>query len=161
MNHRTIAFVTTAALLTACGSASDAVTFKAPPGYVAQVSIGPFAQTWQGPHDGVLMLMAIPKPLDLNKPLQTAPIASGKIERDEAIAICGNQPARYAEMTASKVVVGSATPDAEDRPEAIDFVATAIGGKTYMAIYIRPVGTAADPAAQAALRNVCPRSAAS
>jgi hypothetical protein len=143
-------------VLSACGSATDAVTFKAPPGFKLDVSVGPFMQTWSGPHGSVMMLMAIPTKIDLTKRIENSPVGSAKVERDEPLTICGNQPARLGEMTGTGVQVGSPVPSG-NQLQQIDFLATSVNGKSYMAMYVRPEHQPADPAAEAALRNICPK----
>jgi hypothetical protein len=142
--------------LSACGSASDAVTFKAPPEFKPDVSIGPFAQTWHGPNHSAMMLMALPTKIDIEKRITNSPITNATIEHDRSITICGDQPARLEEMTGGQIQIGSPSPNREE-PQQIDFLATTVNGKTYMAMYIRPLGAAADPAAEDALRHICPR----
>ncbi|HEX8806471.1 MAG TPA: hypothetical protein VF741_05960, partial [Candidatus Aquilonibacter sp.] len=40
----------------------------------------------------------------------------------------------------------------------IDVIATHLNGKTYLAMYLRPQGAPEDPAAEAAIHGVCPKS---
>jgi hypothetical protein len=157
MNHRAIALIALACLLSACGSASDAVTFTAPPAYKADVSIGPFAQTWSGPGHSMIMLMALPTKMDINKPMQGSPVGNATIQRDQKITICNGQAARYGEMEGTSVAVGSPNPGGKRAAEEIEFVMTSIQGKTYMALYARPLGALPDRAAETAIHNVCPK----
>ena len=157
MNHRAVALIVLACLLSGCGSASDAVTFTAPPGYKADVSIGPFAQTWSGPGHSLVMLMALPTKLDLDKPIQGSPVGNATVQRDQKITICTNQPARFGEMIGSAEVGSSPDPRQKGRNQEIEFVATAVNGKTYMALYARPLGSPPDRSAESAIRNICPR----
>jgi hypothetical protein len=158
MKLRTIAgALLTILAFSACGSATDAVTFKVPSGFKPDVSVGPFAQTWSGPNHSVMMFMAIPTKIDLTKRIENSPVSNAKVERDEPVTICGNQPARLGEMTGADVQVGSPAPSGGDQQQQIDFIATSVNGKTYMALYVRPQHLPADPAAEAALRNICPK----
>lgn len=140
--------------LAGCGSATDAITFQAPPHYKAQASIGPFAQIWAGPDHNMIMVMALPTKIDLSK---RADNSGNVIESDRQITICGGQPARFMTMRGTGFTVGGASPDPKSHPQNIEYLATIVSGKTYMAIYSRPLGESPDPAAEAAIHNICPR----
>jgi hypothetical protein len=144
-------------VLTGCGSATDAVTFKAPANYTAAAQIGPFMQLWRGPNHNSLALMAFPAKIDLDKATTNSDIKNAQVVKHSTIQICGNQSAYYVSMIGEHDVPGTASPGAASTEEKrqIDLLATDVGGKTYMAMYIRPIGTAADDAAEDAIRNVC------
>ena len=158
MNLRAMTGVLAGVLaLSACGSASDALTFKAPPGFKPDVSVGPFMQTWSGPNRSVMMLMAFPTKIDIKNRIENSPISNAKVVRDQAITICNHQPARFGQMTGANIQVGSPAPAGSQNPQQVDFVATSVNGKTYMAFYVRPENVPANPVAEAALRNICPK----
>lgn len=161
MMRRLIAAAVCLFAVAGCGSASDAVTFTPPPDYKAAASIGPFAQIWKGPNHNTMMLMAIPTRVDITKHVTQSPVGSGEVVSDKAVAICGDQPARLADMhgdTINITVGGSSAPSsAKGPPQDVEFLLTVVNGKTYMAIYSRPLGSAPDRAAEAALHNVCPK----
>lgn len=156
MNARLFLVAAAVAVLTACGSATDAVTFQAPPSFHSKASIGPFMQIWEaGPHN-VLILMSLPVQTDINKAMDQANLKDAKVQKNERIKLCGGtQDAVFAQ------VEGTATTGAGDtgksEPSEIEFVATNVKGKTYMAMYARPLNASADPAAEAAVRNICPK----
>jgi hypothetical protein len=155
MNVRAVCIAAVLCALCACGSASDAVTFQAPAGFKPEMSVGPFAQGWSGPQGQSLMLMALPAKIDLSKTVEESPVTNGTIEHDTMTTICGDQPARVLDLVGS-IASSSGSKDRERRD--IQTVATNAGGKTYFAIYARPIGMPANPAAEAAIRHVCARS---
>jgi hypothetical protein len=152
---RAIAAIALAGALTACGSATDHVTFAPPPAYKSAVSMGPFGQMWSGPNDNMMMLMALPTQLDLNKSAANSPVKNATIENETKIKICGDQPALFVNMVGNSET-GSDNAK-KQKPQLIEFLATNAGGKTYMVMYIRPKGTPADTSAEADLHNVCPK----
>jgi hypothetical protein len=145
------------ALLTGCGSATDSVTFQPPPAFHAKASFGPFMQLWEGPPHTVMMLMSLPVAMDLNKAMSQADLKDATVQKTERMKICGgSQDAIYAEVEGEAKTDGSSDSPLGRRSE-IEFLATNVKGKTYMALYARPLHSAADPAAAAALKNVCPK----
>lgn len=144
-----------AATLAGCGSATDSITFKAPVNYTVAASVGPFMQMWRGPQQSALMLMALPTKIDLDKAVTTADIKGASVEKESKIQICGNQPAIYVSMIGERETFVSAAPGGAQQKRQIDFLATNVNDKTYMTMYIRPVGTPADPSAESAIHDVC------
>ncbi|HUA08191.1 MAG TPA: hypothetical protein VMA98_02885 [Candidatus Acidoferrales bacterium] len=143
--------------LAGCGSATDAVTFKAPPNYTASVSVGPFMQLWRGPQDNALMLMALPTKTDLKNLSAESNVKDAQVLEASSTHICGNQPAYYFSVVGEHEEPGSGSSGSTQEKRQIDMIATYAGSKTYLAMYIRPVGSPADPAAEAAIHNICPR----
>lgn len=143
------------ALLAGCGSASDAVTFHAPPSYQAKASFGPFMQVWSREPHSALVLIALPVQTDLNKAISQADLKDSHLEKKEQIKICGGKQDAFYAMLEGEAKF-DANSSASERSE-IEFLATNLGGKTYMAMYARPLRSPADPAAEAAIRNVCPK----
>ena len=154
-NARWLVVCALAAMLAGCGSASDSISFKAPANYAVAASVGPFMQMWKGPQHSALMLMALPTKIDLENAVNSADIKGAKIEKESTIAICGNQPAIYVSLIGEREAFGSAAPGGEAEKRQIDFLATNVNDKTYMAMYIRPVGTPADSGAEGAIHNIC------
>jgi hypothetical protein len=151
----TIRFFAVASLCTlvACGSASDSTTFQVPPGYVQQASIGPFMQIWKSGDDkNIIMLMALPVKSALHNAISDADIKDSSINEQKDITICNGQHAYYIDATGTANAAGGTT-----RRGRVEMVATVAGGKTYLAMYIRPLQAPADPAADAAIKNVCPK----
>jgi hypothetical protein len=155
--QRTIGAFAVIGALAGCGSATDAVTFKPPPGFTPSVSVGPFMQAWSGPNKSMMMLMAMPTKMDLQKTISSSTVSNARIQKQSTIDICGNQPALYAQMIGNRQGSESPAAGAKDQKEQIEFLATNANGKTYMAMYLRPLGTPLDSKAEAALHNVCPR----
>ncbi len=142
--------------LAACGSATDAVTFKAPATYQSAASIGPFMQVWTtaDKHDA-LILMKLPTQVSLDQMLAQSSVKNATVHLQRQLTICGSQPAVYAEMTGVAGMVGNSSSGKE--PGDVDFIGTNVSGHTYMAMYVRDHGTPVDPAAVAAIHDVCPK----
>jgi len=149
-----LAVLACASTLAGCGSATDAVTFKAPANYTSAAQIGPFMQLWKGPQDNSLALMAFPAKIDLDKATTGSDIKNAQVIKHAMIRICGDQQAYYVSMIGEHADSGAAP----GQKRLIDVLATDVNGKTYLAMYIRPVGTSADTAAEDAIRNVCSKS---
>ncbi len=152
--RRTSSFALLAALA-GCGTASDAVTFHAPPGYTQAASVGPFVQVWKTADTAsILTLVALPTKIDLDKSVNQSDIQDADVKVKKDITICGNQQAVYADIIGTMRRAGS-----ESKPEKgrIEFLATNVQDKTYMAVYVRPLTAPADPAADEAIHNICPK----
>ncbi|MGB6985957.1 MAG: hypothetical protein WBD74_08320 [Candidatus Aquilonibacter sp.] len=154
--HRWLMGLCAIVALAACGSATDATSFQAPPGYTAAVSIGPFAKVWRAPksHSGIV-LTAIPAEIEFDKIADNTTIKDAQIVKHGALKICGSQDAYYLSMIGETAEGEKANPGEK---QLIDVVATHLNGKTYMAMYIRPTGTAEDSAAETAIRGICEKS---
>ena len=152
MNARHALIAGGVALLTACGSATDAITFSAPAAFHAKASIGPFMQLWESAPHNVIILMSLPTQLDLKRAMEQADLKGARVEKNERIKICGSQPAVFAQVQGE-----TNTGSENSQPSEVEFLATNVKGKTYMAMYARPLHSAADPAAEAAIRNLCPK----
>jgi hypothetical protein len=151
--RRWFAGLVSVAALAGCGSATDAVTFKAPAGFTSTVSVGPFMQMWSGPKETALMLLSLPKKIDLDQAVSNTNVQDAQVEKQSKINICDNQPALFISMIGSSHEASSG--NASKRQ--IDLIATVVNDKTYMGMYMRPVGAPADPAAESAIKNICPR----
>jgi hypothetical protein len=141
--------------LAACGSATDSITFQAPPGYTQAASIGPFLQVWRtSDTQNLITLFALPTKIDLDRAMSQSDIKDAEVKSKGAITICGSQPAVFADIVGESKSTGGETP----HRMRIEFIATNANDKTYMAMYLRPVDAAANPAAEAAIRKICPKS---
>jgi hypothetical protein len=158
--HRWFIGVGVIIALAACGSASDATSFTAPPGFTAAASVGPFVQLWRGPKGtrSGIMLAALPSEIAFDKITETSDIKDADVIKNQAVKICANQDAYYLSLIGetSESQTGSAG-DATGK-QRIDIIATHLNGKTYLATYFRPQGAPEDPAAQSAIRGICPKS---
>lgn len=146
--------VLAAAMLAACGASPTAGTaFKAPAGWQATPAMFGF-QLWMNNADKgeMLMLMKSPKsmPLDqfaFNPSMLQSQVNGAKVEKAETVAICGNQPAKLLS------VVGESK--AGKTKESVEVLATDIGKKTYVAMYMHPATTKANRDAESAIRSLC------
>lgn len=112
-------------------------------------------QVWEREPHTVLVLTSLPVQTDLSKVLSQADLKDAHLQRKELIKICnGAQDALFA-MGEGESKVEPA--DSISEPSEVEFLATDVRGKTYLAMYARPLHSPADPAAQAAIRNVCPK----
>ncbi len=155
--QRKVALFAVTAMLAGCGSATDAVTFKPPAGFISSVSVGPFMQAWSGPNQSMLMLMAMPTKINLKQTISNSTVSNADIEKQMTITICGDQSALYADMVGNPQGDKTPAPGAKQQKERIEFLATNVSGRTYMAMYLRPLGAPPDAQAESAIRNVCPK----
>ena len=159
MRLTSLAVVAAAALLAACGSVTDSVKFDVPPQYTSAASLGPFMQVWESrDKTSMMMLMAIPSEIDLDKAMNSAQIKDAKIKKRERITICNGQKADYAELagtTSTDIQLGLGAKKTTTRVSNIDFLATVANGKTYVAMYAWPLKDAPNPQSEAALRGLC------
>jgi hypothetical protein len=155
MKARLSLIICAAAFVAGCGSASDSVTFQAPSSYHSKASIGPFMQVWSREPHTALVLISLPVQTDLDQAMSRADVGDARVQKKERIKICnGTQGAILAQLE------GNAKTDpneSDTQPSEIQFLATNVRGKTYMAMYARPLHSTADPTAEAAIRNVCPK----
>jgi hypothetical protein len=153
MNMRRTFVVIGLAALAACGSASDALTFAPPSGYTQAASIGPFMQIWDtADKHNAMILIALPAKIDLQKAMSQSSINDADVKVQKEIKICGSQPAMYADLIGT---VDAAKNGATPTKSRVEFLATNVNEKTYMAIYVRELQAPANPAAEAALKNLC------
>jgi hypothetical protein len=154
--HRRLTGLGAIVALAACGSATDATTFQAPPGYTAAVSIGPFAKVWRAPqsHSGIV-LTVLPAEIEFDKVADSTTVQDAQILKHEAVKICGSQDAYHLSMIGETQEGEKASPS---KKQLIDVLATHLNGKTYMAMYVRPEGTPENAAAETAIRGICAKS---
>ncbi len=136
-------------------SPADGLRFQAPPGWQSSPGIMGFMQFWKPPvgrHEA-LILFKSPKPINPSdvtaQPGVDDSLKNTTIQRRESIVICGRQPAIYMQARGTSSRGGD-----ESR---VEMVMTTIGGATYFALYARPMGVPANPIAEAALRELCPK----
>jgi hypothetical protein len=142
---------------TGCGfnaSPASGLQFQAPGGWRASPGILGMMQFWRPPADDQEVLILFKSP----RPVQTSDFFSNShmnqsvqhlnVERRQDIVICGNQRATY--------VQGRGVSSRGDQV-AVDMIATDAAGTTYFATYVRPVATAPNAMAEAALRELCPK----
>ncbi len=140
-----------------CGfnsSPADGLRFQAPPNWSSSPGIMGIMQFWRAPSDdrSVLMLFKSPKPMDAREVFSNSrlkdTLKDTRITSKRDVTICGNQPATYIEARST-----SEKGDAEN----VDMAMTTLNGSTYFALYVRPLEAAANPQAEAALRQLCPK----
>jgi hypothetical protein len=112
-------------------------------------------QLWESSPHTVMVLIALPNQIDLDKAMQQSTLKDTKVQKREDVRICGGSQDAIFVMAEGETQ--TATGSKDSRPSEVEFLATNFKGKTYMAMYARPLHTAADPAAEAAIRNVCPK----
>ncbi|MGB8965209.1 MAG: hypothetical protein WCB99_06175 [Candidatus Cybelea sp.] len=141
--------------LSGCGlssSPAEGLQFQAPSGWKSSPGIMGLMQFWQLPtnDEEVLMLLRSPRPLQPKDVFSSNGMAGTlknvKVSELRAIQICRNQPATYLAAR------GTSSRGAQDDAEV---VLTNLGGKAYVALYVRPLGAPANPAASAAIRELC------
>jgi hypothetical protein len=137
--------------LSACGATSspaDNLNFKAPSGWQSSPGIMGFMQFWKAPtsDNEVLMLFKSPRPLKTSDVFNSANLKDAKVEAQQAIVICGAQPAVFFKAQAT----GSKGADSN-----VEMVKTDAAGTTYMAMYVYPAGAQPNSDAVAALRELC------
>lgn len=136
-----------------CGSVTGNLDFKAPSGWTATPPIMGHMQMWikrnqQKDNGEVVMLLreAASSKDDLfgNSQFTTN---MRDVERKPA-TLCGNQPAIRLSATGTGKNGGD---------DAIEGYSTTVGDSRYATLYIRPVALPPDPAAETALRSLCPK----
>ena len=141
-----------------CGlsaSPADGLRFQAPPGWRPSPGVLGFMQFWRPPSGAreVLMIFKSPKKLSANDVYSSANMQGAfknvTVLRKQTLQICGNQRALF--------VQGRAT-SRNDTESNVDIVITDVLGTSYMAMYLRPIDAAANPQAEAALHELCPKS---
>jgi len=149
-----------ASVLAGCGSTTDNLDFKVPPGYTSKMSMA-FLSVWTKGTDtdktaDVLMLMKLPVKMDQSKFDSGAFTSSGgmkdaKVESTQKISICGDQTAMLVKATGT-------SEQAKGKEMDVEMLVTPLKGNTYMAMYLYPHGGTADPAGEAAIKSVCAKS---
>ena len=137
-------------VLAGCGSVTSGIDFKAPAGWTTFSLMGRF-QMWmkQGADKNKAELVMLVRGQSADTmDFKQIPQAGTSIRNQKlsTIKICGNQRAQYV----SAVGTGKNGGD-----ESLEMVSAPVGDQSFLAMYIRPVGTKPDPAAEAAIRSLC------
>lgn len=140
----------------ACGfnsSPAQDLRFAAPAGWQSSPGILGFMQFWRTPDDReALILFKSPRPITANDVLSNDrmkdTLQGMQIEQRHSIRICGSQPATYVRGRGSSPKRGD---------QDVEMVITTVKGASYFALYTRPIGAVPNFAAQAALRELCPK----
>jgi hypothetical protein len=143
-------------LLSACGftsSPAEGLQFQPPAGWKSSPGIMGFMQFWRPPVDDGQMLMLIksPKPMDPKEVFSNSQmhgtLKDVTIQDLRTIQICGNQ--------AATLLQAQGTSSTRDGKDQVEMIMTNAGGSSYFAMYVRPLGAAANPEASAAVRELC------
>jgi hypothetical protein len=142
--------------LAACGfssSPAQGLRFTAPAGWQSSPGILGFMQFWRTPDDReALILFKSPRPITANDVFSNDrmkdTLQGMQIEQRHPIEICGSQPATYVRGRGTSPKRGD---------EDVEMVITTVNGASYFALYTRPIGAKPNFAAQAALRELCPK----
>lgn len=142
--------------LAACAfnaSPAQGLRFQPPLGWQSSPGIMGFMQFWRTPDDReTLILFKSPTPLTANDVFSNDrmqdTLKDMQIEERHAIQICGNQPATYVRGRGTSPKRGD---------EDVEMVMTTVRSTSYFALYVRPIGARPTFAAQAALRELCPK----
>lgn len=132
-------------------SPADALQFAPPPGWRSSPAFLGFMQFWRPAADDreVLMLFRSPRQVDPNQIFADSRVEGNvkdvTVERRTKVYICGAQPAQYFEARGTS----------SHGETHVDMMITNIAGKTYFAMYARPIELPANPVAEAALRELC------
>ena len=138
--------------LAGCGSVTAGVDFKAPAGWASTPSILGRIQVWtrkarDNKQDEMVMLVrGSSATIDLRTIPQVGSNAM-KVTKQSTITICGNQKAQFASGTGS---------GHSGQKEAMEMVSATVGQNGYVSMYLRPQSDPADPAAETAIRSLCP-----
>lgn len=141
-------------VVSGCGlssSPAEGLQFQAPAGWKSSPGIMGFMQFWRSPDDReVLMLLRSPKPLQPKDVFSSngmeGTLKDVTVRELRTIQICGNRPATYL------MARGTSSRGGQDDAE---MVLTNLRGKAYVALYVRPLEAPANPAASAAIRELC------
>jgi hypothetical protein len=146
--------------LTACGltkSPAEGLNFKPPDGWQGTPGVMGRFQLWTANDKQMLMLLKLPADMklttsfdlndfqDVNGP---AALKDSKVLARRNMTMCGNQQSMFLKMQ------GKST--RQNTEETIEVVLSKAADGTFMAMYMRPLGSAADPAAEAAIYELCP-----
>lgn len=148
--------VACAPVLAACAfnaSPAQGLRFQPPPGWQSSPGIMGFMQFWRTADDReALILFKSPTRLTANDVFSNDrmkdTVKDMQIEQRSPIQICGNQPATYVRGRGTSPKRGD---------EDVEMVFTTVNGTSYFALYTRPIGATPNSAAEAALRELCPK----
>lgn len=112
--------------------------FCPPPHWVSTPAIKG-RQFWMDPDDRHQVVMVVRPAEPLNE-------SAGFGVRRMNIEICGNHPAVYYRIRSTRV---------GEEPSQIEWVDTSWNGQAISAVYVRPLGIAANPTAEQSIRTLC------
>lgn len=138
------------AALAACGSPGADTAFKAPTGWNSTPGIMGRFQMWMN-NNQIVMLIRGDKNTTFYDAQKSSPGSTSLSDvKHSAIDLCGGkQKADY--FTAR----GEGTNNGKRTVKTVEGVISDVGGSRYIAMYIRPLGTAADSQAEDALHSLC------
>jgi hypothetical protein len=139
------------AALSGCGSVTAGMDFKAPAGWTATPSILGRIQVWtkksaDNKDVDMVILARGSSTIDL-KNIPQAGVGTITTEKQATIAICGDRKAQFMSGTAS---------GHSGQKQTMEMVSAMVGQDDYVSMYIRPQSERADPAAETAIRSLCP-----
>jgi hypothetical protein len=143
-------------LLSACGftsSPAEGLQFQPPAGWKSSPGIMGFMQFWRPPVDDgeMLMLVKSPKPLEAKEVFSNSQmhgtLKDVTIQDLRTIQICGNQSAT--------LLQAQGTSSSRPEKDQVEMIMSNAGGSSYFAMYVRPLGTPANPQASVAVRQLC------
>lgn len=150
--YRTLLIAATTALLVGCSgltkSPAEGLTFTAPPGFTSKASVMGVTQIWTtSDNRQVMLVLRLPVVVTSTDALKSANVKDAKILANKAIALCGHRPAMYMEL--------SGVNSTDNSNEFVDAVFLRGTTHTLISMYIYSQDVKPDPAAQAALRELC------
>lgn len=139
-------------VLAGCGSVTAGLNFKAPAGWTTFSLIGRF-QMWIKPSpdkkDDAQMLFLVRGQTATTMDFKSLPQAGSNVRdlKSSPIKICGNQKAQY---------VSGVSTSSKNGDMSLEMVSAPVGDQSFLAMYIRPQAVKPDPAAETAIRSLCP-----
>jgi len=143
------------AAIAGCASVTSGIAFQPPSGWTGTPAMFGHFQMWMksGQQKGsAQMLMLVRGDVkNTRTDLNALPPQLGndmRVVRHGSVMLCGGtQPAQ------EYVAVGT---DRNGKRSQMELTSTVIGSDRYVAMYVRPLNTPADPQAEAATRSLCP-----
>ncbi len=140
------------AVLGGCGSVTNGIDFRAPAGWTSTPSILGRMQAWMKKardnkqDEMVFLVRGSNTSVDI-KNIPQAGLGAISMAKQSTITICGNQKAQF--------VSGIGTGHSGQK-QVMEMVSATVGQDGFVGMYIRPQSDPADPAAEAAIRSLCP-----
>jgi len=131
-------------LIVLSGCARQDIDFKPPPGWTSTPNImgnQMFIKPGSTSSTEFIMMMRVPMPQPSSR--------KSADDRSEAITICGGHPATLMQTRVAAKNGG------DKKDQLMEAVSTKWDSDSVTAIYSRPVGTPADPEAEAAIKSLC------
>ncbi|HTA38136.1 MAG TPA: hypothetical protein VK760_03630 [Candidatus Acidoferrales bacterium] len=144
-----VATVATAACGGLTKSPADGLTFKAPTDWASSPGIMGMMQFWtSADKKQVLMLFRVPADFKTDQAFNSAEVKDAHIESQKPVKVCGSQDAEYTKAIATSSRTGD--------DNNLEMVSTKNADGVLMGMYIYPIGTKPDAAADAAIYQLCP-----